>query len=307
MIDVLEHKIIQAIRHLDNRLAWEVLVMASKDQSIQLDPAVKLKLNYIRLNSLSPNQVSILLEKSILTTFEIEGYDLLQRIVDYTELLDSVPDQVEFVQRLRSILENHQEILGPGKLVSDGKQTSSTIANWLLDYKKHLLNRNSSALEELKYINTSENPKLLSSTDRIKLQSVLKLYDLVLQYTEFWSSIPDQLSDEEYVKFENYLSSEWEKIELQNNSVDSDIENPKLVMIDESRTKGVTTQDSRIALDSVITKQNQPKPQEKRGLVFDVPTNIDLEEVEQESKKQDQAQQQIADKLAALKQRKNNK
>lgn len=332
-----------AIFYHDRRASKAVLAMAAKNPYIVIPEKEKAQLYYVVINSLNSEKVLGLLQKSILTAYDIPDYNLDNKIVDYVELLDEVSLQIDFISSFKNILENHQELLGDSKIILSGEKQLQTIGNWIADYIFFNASQTGDAMSEMKYLNTSTNAKTLTLERRLVLQAILKLYDRLAQYVEFWKLLPDKLPDDQLQEFETYYQTALEQTEQDNELGESsrgdDVspENDQVIIqpvkdfappvdLSVKHSSNLPVSPAVISLGSPkketaikpvkpvkadekqepfsLGKKGSSIEQPKRGLVFDVPTNIDLSEVEAAAKKQEQKQQDINNKLEELKKRK---
>lgn len=201
----LQNRIAEAIFHLDNQKAWEILVEVSKLGETELSREDYLRLSYLRMNSLSDTQLLNIIKESILIAFSIPDFDLKKKIVEYVELLDYVPAQIDFIMKLKNLFEVHEELLGSSQILLNGKAVAPTVSNWVSDFNSTLKSRDRDALSELQYLNTSVNPKKLTPEQRGALKVVLNLYNLLSQYSDFWNSLPSELPDKELFDLNKYI------------------------------------------------------------------------------------------------------
>lgn len=208
MNTVIQQKVEDAIYHLDNQKAWQLLVDMKKQTSFDISHEDYLRLSYIRMNSLSTDHLFDLMKDSILVAFSMPDFDLKRKIIDYVELIDYVPAQVDFIVRLKNLLEEHPEQLGKTPITVNGKKVSPTISNWIGDFNSSTSVKEHDVLAELKYINTSINTKNISLELREVLKVLLNLYNLLLQYSNFWNNLPSELSESQLSDFDNYINSQ---------------------------------------------------------------------------------------------------
>lgn len=293
MADSLQQQVAEAIQYHDNQLAWQILVQVAKQKNLTLPREDSLKLNYLRMNSLDSGKVLLLMQESILVAFTIPEFNLEQKIIDYVELLDYVPAQVDFVKKLRAILENHQELIGSTKIKIDDKMLQPSLANWILDFNRSIQQSDRTVLNEIRYLNTFPNPKILDSEQREMLKMILRLYDRLVQYDELWEDLPDTLPDSELKNFEEYINRKFEEVDSENVILQGNSNTPLSPIVPQRQER--TVSDFKIPLAKDLDLKAQPR----RGLVFDQGTNVDIDETIQ--KKQEE---EIQAKLEDLKQRK---
>mgnify|MGYP003441901133 FL=1 len=210
----LQQQVADAIHHLDNQKAWEILLMVSKQGGEGLPREDYLRLSYLRMNSLSVDQLTRILEESITVSFTIPDFDLKNKIIEYVELLDYAPAQVEFMQKFKSILEEHEELLGSANLILGNQELSPTIGNWISDFNHNKSVKDRDVLAEMSYLNTAANTKLLDTAQRNILKALLSLYDLLVQYLAFWQNLPENIPESEWNDFEKYLDEKYTSEDL---------------------------------------------------------------------------------------------
>lgn len=311
MNPTIQAQIDEAIKYRDPVLARDVLIATAKDSQLKLPRPDYLHLNYLRMNSLDQDRVLNLIKESILAAYQIPGFDLEQKITDYFELLEYPPFQIDFVYKLKAVLDQHQEILGTQKITVNGKTASPTIANWILDYQTLSSTTSKDALGELKYINNAPNLKGLTIPQRKVLQSIIRIYDRVAQLAELWEVIPEKLPPEQIEEFRQWATKKLEE------EYGTEIPEQGVSPVEVVNTQPAPKPEP---LPSIIEQPSAPNPykiplqkdldlstQPKKGLVFDMPTNIDLDQEAVARKKRDEEQaqlQKIQSKLEDLKKRK---
>ncbi len=212
----IQEQIKEAIAYHDNQLAWSILVQAAKQPELQISKPDFLQLSYLRMSSLSPEKLLGVMQESLLAAFAIADFDLEKKIIDYVEALDYVPEQVDFIIKLKSILTQHEETLGTPKITLGEKTVAPTIANWIADFEQTVGAKEKGALGELRYLNTGKNPKLLSPEEREVLKRILNLYDRLSEYESFWNELPEKLSEADMVEFEKYIEQQLAEEEAEN-------------------------------------------------------------------------------------------
>jgi hypothetical protein len=342
MIQDYEITLEEALKGLSARAAVEVLNYARKNNNVNLDQKTILQLTYIRMISLSFDQLVELFNKSILTAYSIADFKLSDQVVKYADLLFNPTQEIEVYRKLAGILEKNQEQLGTKNILVGNQSLPPLISNWIKDYNSGTQH---DALYQMKYINGSANVKTLSPEEHAILLDILKLYDKCISMVQMWDSLPvseDQPIDSKEFRLSDYFPDmeEVEEFDVVENEEDAEPVTPapipkpipkEPVIIERKHpvkiaaSIDVPTPTQKIVIKPVVPKPKPQPPQppqqheepftlgqpaavkdrEKRGLVFDQPTNIDLSKIEAEAKKQEQKQQDIANKLEELKKRQN--
>ncbi|HMR55105.1 MAG TPA: hypothetical protein PKD34_00735 [Candidatus Doudnabacteria bacterium] len=303
------------------------------DTSNELDRPTQIKLTYVRMISLSLDQLLELLEDSLLIPYDLPDFLLTEMITKYIESDLNVKNESELLLKLKEIIEKNQESIGSKELNLAGKKVPPTTQNWISDYNAYYVtgNENHDPLNQIKYINSSENIKGLDEKSKAILLDILKLYDRSVSFTKLWNSIevtdnvgqifqetditqflPDLEEESSSPSPEQQLVTE--EPALAPAQVAQDIQ-PERVVQNNTPSVGVDTQQAKIDRNLYVDADSEDfkipqlrdldlSRQAKRGLVFDEPTNIDLTEVAKRREEELKKQKAIDEKLNALKQRK---
>ncbi len=201
MTPQLQKDIEYSVNTWDSPGAIRILNMAKKDPSLGIDPKVLLQLRYVRMNSLSVEQLLELMHESILAAYSIPDFDLDFRIKDYLEQLDNVGEEVKFSQGLLKVLDSSEEVLGSKNISIKNNPVKPTIGNWLEDFSSFPSGgREKDALAEIEYLNKSASVKVLSEQERGILKNIIKLYDHAVQNVALWNTIEVPKSQAELYK-----------------------------------------------------------------------------------------------------------
>ncbi|QQS22676.1 hypothetical protein IPM19_03530 [bacterium] len=287
MNTALQSKIDYAIQYQDNILARELLIASNRDNEMRLDKKAYLKLSYLTMSSLSPQRLMNLVKESILTAYEIPDFNLEEKLSDYIELIDSVPDQVELITGLKSIIEQHQELLGDKPIVVKEKNVPPTISNWIKDLADAVTIRHD-VLEEIRYINRSPNPQTLTIARREILKNIFRIYDRMAQYAKFWEELPEEIPEDEMAEFEAYLEemdnalAEGAEQYAAQQTIIPVVEPPVVPKPQPIQKRKpvpiIPSQPDAPPLYKIGTKDKlKLGGQDKKGLVYDTPTNIDID------------------------------
>lgn len=201
MTTELQNEITTAINTWDSPAAIHILSMAKKDPSLGLDPKIALQLRYVRMNSLSVEQLLRLMDESILAAFLLPDFDLDFRIKDYLEQIDNVGEEMKFYHGLLKVLDTSDEALGNENIALKGVSVKPTIGNWLEDFSSFPSSgREKDALAEIEYLNKSANVKSLTEADKNILKNIIKLYDHAVQNIALFDSIVVPKSEKDLYK-----------------------------------------------------------------------------------------------------------
>ena len=300
-----------ALQGLSSKSAVQILNYANQHSDLHLETFITLQLSYVRLLSLSVEQLTALMTKSILAAYRLPGYSLAEKVMIYNQLLFDAGQEVVVCRNVKNILQKNQEQLGTSNLNSNNKSLPSVVANWIQDYN---LDNQHDPLSQLRYIDSSPNVKQLDESQRAILLDIFKLYDKSAGIVDMWDNL-EVPTEEELAKQEFRITDYYPDLEPADPSEpdyqveDSNLTTEPLKPIIANKSEVAKTNElivsvSKASADQFVIKKNIGSiKQEKRGLVFDVPTNIDLKEVEQKAREQEQKQKDIANKLEDLKKR----
>lgn len=281
----------EAIRTQDSSLAVQLL--GSDKESRALDDVTRLKLSYLRLNGMSTEAVSALMSESVLTAYKLSDYSLFTKIKEYIEQYDYVPDAVELCGRIPSLLSNNQEQLGSQRIPLGDKQVAPTVSNWLNHYAAHSTGTSGmDVLGLMKYFNTNPDLKVLNASEKAILKDIIQLQDYCNAVVAMWESLPNNISQSDFDVLKEKLGVNPFEDEPEEGSEEELIEEPET-------TTASTLPTFRIPLQKNLDLSTQPKS----GLVFDQPTNVDLDQEAANQAQERRNQMAIQAKLEALKQR----
>lgn len=117
----------------------------------------------------------------------------LQKYLDNFELL--LPPDKEERKITSRLIESNEEVLGSSLiLIANKEKAQPTVKNWLADYNSYAAFNNIRNIrgnyEQIKYLNSSTNIKLLSKPQQALLFKVIELYDWLLFPSQFRTNIP---------------------------------------------------------------------------------------------------------------------
>ncbi len=326
-------QLVESLTYLNAKAAVSLLNSIQKDPTIQFDDQTKTKLMYVRMMSLSEDQLIALLSKSMVTAYTLPGFNLSENIKSFVDQLLDQKREIEFDKRLVKVFQNHQENLPDSNI---------SLQNWIKDYEAFLgPNGGHDPLTQISYANSSGNFKNLGDDQKLVLKDLLKIYDRAALMSRFWDNLQVPADKNElYKDYDLYtLIPDLEEDTIESIYQDT-IENiPEEVKSLDSTLAGQSTQYPAPPISKSIPKPlsnvvNAPAPsmkslavpspykvplqkdldlaaQPKKGLVFDLPTNIDLDKEttarkkrEEEKIQREKAQQlKIQVKLEDLKNR----
>jgi hypothetical protein len=201
MTSEVQNTINYAINSHDSPAAIKVLNLVKKDPALNIEPKISMQLRYIRMNSLSLEQLLALMSESILVAYSIPDFDLSVRIGEYIEMLDNVDSEIKFTQGLLKLLDDSEELLGQFNINLNNISVKATLGNWLEDYSRFTAkDKKKDVLTEFEYINNSPNVKNLNLEEKNILKNIIKLYDNAVQIIASWNSIKLPASEGEIYK-----------------------------------------------------------------------------------------------------------
>jgi hypothetical protein len=197
----LQNTIDYAINTQDSPSAIRVLVMFKKNPDLNSDPHIAWQLRYVRMNSLTVEQLLKLMSESILTAYAIPDFDLDFRLKDYLEQIDNVAEEIKFYNGLLKVLDVSEEVLGKDNITLKGIAVKPTIGNWLDDFSSFPTgDHQKDALAEIEYLNKSSNIKTLTEPDRNILKNIIKMFDHAVQAIALYNSVEVPKSEHELYK-----------------------------------------------------------------------------------------------------------
>ncbi len=197
----IQNQITEAISYQDSVEAIAVLNMARKNPEVKLDHQTYLRLQYVRMNSLTEYQLLGLMKQSVLAAYTIPEFTLDEKIKSYVNQMDDTLGEVKFVRDISALLQSSEEVLGQKNIVVSGVSLSPTIGHWMNDYLGIATPDGiKSAFTQLQYINTSPNVKTLSVENKEILKDLIKLNDHCLEMVDMWNSVPTPKTEAEAFK-----------------------------------------------------------------------------------------------------------
>lgn len=270
-----QNTITATIETQDSLTAIRLLGLKKKDPSFELDDQTELELRYVRMNSLSAEQLLNLMGESILAAYMIPDFDLYIRIKDYIDQLDNVGEEIKFTQGLLKVLDVSDEVLGNANISLKSSPVKATIGNWLEDYSSYPTGgRGKDALSEVEYMNKSPNVKLLSDSEKNVLKNIITIYDKAVQTIALYDSIEVPKSQKElYKDYDLYelipgLEDDLlEESELKNKASRSQSSNSEVGDIDSAKkpeliSKPISTQAEPLPRTVPSPSLNPPRQQE---------------------------------------------
>lgn len=346
--------ILEAYNRKDMKLAVELLTSPDNEVLTEND---RIKLSYIRFNSLDISRALALLQNSVLLAYEIPGFSLMRAVEQFLLEYNFPPDEYEFCRTTLTILKNNSELLHTGAIIVRGKKVQGSIGNLIDEYLANSSEdaHNRDALSLVNFLNKNSVSTVLTENKRKILRDILGLYNFCQQNVALWESIPDEISpemvppellQENHLKLmikadDDLLSPDLDESENQVRDLDINIPSQSIVESEQSvisppdklrsaslNSGFVPKPAGSVNPASINRVQNRPpvtlpvkdialnpKPVpanlRKRGLIFDEPTNVKLEEIPHNpeevnsvSSSKSKSAPDIAAKLQDLKQRK---
>lgn len=159
------------------------------------------KLQYIRMASLSEDDLIQLLKDNLSAAYGIPDFDLAEKIRWYIDQKSLPPYQVSVAEKIKSLLESHQAHIGQSEIMVKSKKSPSTIGNWIMDYNSYPAREGGhDALSQIEYTNKSANIKNLKANEINVLKNILRLYDYVCKIIIDWDAVPTPKTEAEAFK-----------------------------------------------------------------------------------------------------------
>lgn len=197
MITELQNQINQALQYQDPEMAIQLLSQMRAAGKVDFTDPDVLQLGYVRMNSLSANQLAELFRNSVLAAYQIEEFNLYERFKEYLVQYNYVPDEVELCRKLSDLLKSSQEAIGTQSINLNGRSAQPTLASWIEDYEQSQAKQEKDVLRLIQYLNTSANVKTLSVSERAILKNILELHDYCNQIVTLWSSLPEEVEGDD--------------------------------------------------------------------------------------------------------------
>ncbi len=281
----------EALRAQDYSLATELL--AADKQTPSLSDENRLQLMYIRLNSLTVEAVNSLLSQSILVAYRLPDYSLADKLKDFVEQYDYVPDAVALCGQIPALLTNSQELLGEQPVLLGDKKVPPTISNWLNHYALHSTSRDSyDVLAVMKYFNTNPDLKVLTQPQKTILKDLIRLQDYCNEVVKMWELLPENMEAQDLASLQASLGVDANGDPIEEAGEDQSYQEPVETVEVESPTFKIPLQKN---LDLGTAKRG--------GLVFDQPTNVNLDDEMKSQAERKRNESAIQAKLEALKQK----
>lgn len=182
-----------AILSKDTQLANRIIIQLKAEGNFDLSNMDIVKLQYVRIQSLSPDQLLEVMKASILIVYTIESFSWLEAIKEYSVEYNFMPGFIDLCKKIILELDKNKELLGNKNIVLADKQVQPTIAYWIEDYITSLGIRKADALGIIQYLNTSKNVKLLSPEQRLMLKDIIEMHDYCANEIALWDIIPDDV------------------------------------------------------------------------------------------------------------------
>ncbi len=159
------------------------------------------QLQYIRMASLTEDDLVQLLKDHLPAAFSIPEFDLAEKVKWYIDQIQLPNYQVSVAKKIKSLLEGHQAHIGEANIAVKNQSNVSTIGNWITDYNSYPTREGGhDALSQLEYTNKSPNIKNLAPHEVNVLKNILRLYDYVSKLIADWDAVPTPKSEAEAFK-----------------------------------------------------------------------------------------------------------
>ncbi|HMQ01584.1 MAG TPA: hypothetical protein PKD79_00730 [Candidatus Doudnabacteria bacterium] len=300
MVTITPQLLKDALNTKDQALAIALLA-SDRNQGGGLDNLARQQLSYVRFNSLSVSAAAELMKESLLAAYQIPGYVLSDWFKEYINQYEYLPEAMELCKQASQIISNNQELLGNQPLLLDGAKVPPTISSWLKHYALGVSTADSSnPLELMRYFNTNPDLRVLTEGQKTILKDLIKLNNFCQQVVVLWESLPEQVDLTQLPKslqgLLDPLTSSWDE----ETTTNTETLTPTIAPVT------TETQQENLANEFSFSPQNNfdLHVQPQRGLVFDQPTNVDLDVESANRAEQAKKHQEIQAKLEALKQRK---
>lgn len=338
-IEYTKSDVTEAIATRDVELAVRIL---NSSLARSLDERSLSTLSYVRFNSLSIAAALKLVGRTILAGYDIDGFSIKAAVQDYLDQYNYPPDEIQFSRSLLEVLMKHNEQIGQNPIEVSGQRVPPTIGAFLSDFNDttQLSPLENDALSILQYINNSPNVKLLTIPNRTIIKDIIELYGYLNRTVAMWDLVPSDFGPDALPKGVDHtdlnlgllgIDREWLGSQDEAAANTQSSTTPAVAVAQPHATEATpaitkTKQLSQRAVSPAeqvspahlsgiapkfqipLNKDLNLSTKERSGLVFDQPTNVDLQAEQQQRTDAAAAETKkaadIQAKLEALKQRK---
>jgi len=136
-----------------------------------------LKTKIVALSQLSEREIINLFENYFTKIFELEFFDIWNKIEIKLISISFCEDRDEFKKKLREALLRNKENLSSKIIIQDDKKYKPTISNWLTLYNRILGTGIIPHLKRAQFFISNANIKALSSEEKEKIRTLISLYE----------------------------------------------------------------------------------------------------------------------------------
>lgn len=153
---------------------------------------LSVQLQFIRISSLSTDQLYALLKTSLLYAYTIPEYDLSEKIEGYIDQIERMFEQIEVSRKIKLLLESSELVFSESPVVIKNQELPGTIKNWIADYNSYPSKDvgTKGAIDEIEYSNKSPNLSKLSDVQKGVIKNIIKLYDDLSSLVSDWDNTP---------------------------------------------------------------------------------------------------------------------
>jgi hypothetical protein len=136
-----------------------------------------LKAKWIALPRFSEKEIIDLFEYSFVKIFELEFYNIWNKIEMKLITIAFCEDRDEFKKKIREALLRNKEDFTNRTIIYEDKKYKPTIGNWLLLYNKILGTESLSHLKRAQFFVSNSNIKTLDPKEKENLRTLINLYE----------------------------------------------------------------------------------------------------------------------------------
>jgi len=138
---------------------------------------VIVKMRWLGLGIMAEDRVVNMFQYHFADIFKIPDYEVWPKLKHVLINMPFFQDRDKFKANIRQALMNNAQKLTSKKILTDKKEASPTIGNWLLDYNKILGTGKVNALSRIEYLTNSLNIKNLDDKEKNKVKVLFDLYE----------------------------------------------------------------------------------------------------------------------------------
>ncbi len=139
--------------------------------------SLQYKFGFLGLSNLREKDIFSLIENHLGVIFEIEDYDLWEKIRNYLIIFADYRERDRIKDTIKNLLIQNKAKITKKNLILSNETVSGTLENWVKDYHGFLGTGVVDNIKFEEYFINSKNIKALENIEREKVKNLLKLYE----------------------------------------------------------------------------------------------------------------------------------